>query len=127
MKTMIEFLGITALAVVLITGCDGSSSSADATSEQSVPASMPGMPAIQTGQRADHRAEGTLNSVDQAVGSVNITHGPVASASWPGMTMSFKLADPGAAMTLKPGQRVEFHFTIESGMDATVTQIKAID
>jgi len=88
---------------------------------------MPGMPAVQAGQRAEHMAEGTLNSVDQAAGSVNITHGPVVSASWPGMTMSFRLADPSAAVNLKPGQRVEFHFTIESGMDATVTQIKAID
>ena len=52
---------------------------------------------------------------------------PVASANWPGMTMSFKLADPAAASALKPGQRVEFHFTIESGMDATVTEIKAVE
>lgn len=67
------------------------------------------------------------DSVDQAAGRVNITHGPVASANWPGMTMSFKLADVAAAGDLKPGQHVEFRFTIESGMDATVTQIKAVD
>jgi len=78
-------------------------------------------------QRVEHMAEGNLNSVDQATGRVSITHGPVASANWPGMTMSFKLADPSAAADLKPGQRVEFHFTIESAMDATVTQIRSID
>ena len=33
----------------------------------------------------------------------------------------------GTAADLKPGQRVEFHFTIESGMNATVTQIRSID
>ena len=81
----------------------------------------------QAAQRAEHVAEGTLNSFDQAAGRVNITHGPVASANWPGMTMSFKLADAAAAGDLKPGQHVEFHFTIESGMDATVTQIKPKD
>jgi len=72
---------------------------------------------------AEHMAAGTLNSVDQAAGTVNITHGSVASAGWPAMTMSFKLADPTAASELKPGQRVDFHFKIESGMNATVTQI----
>jgi Cu/Ag efflux protein CusF len=67
---------------------------------------MANMP--QAAQRAEHMAEGTLNSVDQEAARVNITHGPVASAQWPAMTMSFKLADPGAASGLKPGQRVEF-------------------
>ena len=76
---------------------------------------------------ADHMGVGTLNSVDQATGMVNISHGPVASAGWPSMTMSFKLADPNAAAQLKPGQRIEFHFTIESGMNATVTQISPAD
>jgi Cu/Ag efflux protein CusF len=75
----------------------------------------------------EHMATGTLNSVDQAAGTVNITHGPVPSAGWPEMTMSFKLADPNAAAELKPGERVDFHFRIESGMDATVTLITPLD
>jgi Cu(I)/Ag(I) efflux system membrane fusion protein len=76
---------------------------------------------------AEHTAEGTLNSVDSAAGMINISHDPVVSASWPAMTMSFKLADPKAAAELTPGQRVEFHFTIESGMSATVTEISAAE
>ena len=85
----------------------------------------PGMPAMQQAAPAaeEHMAEGTLNSVDTTAGMVNISHGPVASASWPAMTMSFKLADPSAAATLKPGEHVKFQFTIQSGMSATVTQI----
>lgn len=75
---------------------------------------------------AEHMAVGTLNSIDQAAGTVNITHGPVPSAGWPEMTMSFKLADPNAAGELKPGERVDFHFKIESGMNATVTTITAL-
>jgi Cu/Ag efflux protein CusF len=123
MKCTTEFLAIAALAAGLLTGCDRSSPSSEAASKPAAP----GMPAMQqAGKQAEHMAEGTLNSVDQAAARVSITHGPVASANWPGMTMSFKLKDPGAAADLKPGQRVEFHFTIESGMDATVTQIKAV-
>jgi Cu/Ag efflux protein CusF len=76
---------------------------------------------------AVHMAEGTVNSIDAAGGTVNISHGPVASASWPAMTMNFKLAEPSAAAEIEVGERVEFHFTIESGMNATVTQISAAD
>ena len=76
---------------------------------------------------AEHMAVGTLNSVDQVAGTVNITHGPVPSAGWPEMTMSFKLADPNAAADLKPGERVDIHFKIESGMNATVTTIAPVD
>ena len=76
---------------------------------------------------AEHMATGTLNSMDQAAGTVNITHGPVPSAGWPEMTMSFKLADPNAAADLKPGARVDIHFKIESGMDAIVTTITPLN
>jgi Cu(I)/Ag(I) efflux system periplasmic protein CusF len=75
----------------------------------------------------EHMAVGTLNSIDQVAGTVNITHGPVPSAGWPEMTMSFKLADPNAAAELKAGERVDFHFEIESGMNATVTTITPLD
>jgi Cu(I)/Ag(I) efflux system membrane fusion protein len=84
---------------------------------------MPGMQQRAGQDAADHVAQGTLNSVDAAAGTVNISHGPVSSASWPAMTMSFKLADPSAAANLAAGQKVEFHFTIQSGMSATVTKI----
>ena len=108
------------IAALWLAGCEQ-----PATESGAMPA-MPAMPAAQQpgAQRAaEHMAAGTLNSVDQAAGTVNISHGPVASANWPGMTMTFKLADPSAAANLRPGQEVDFHFTIQSGMSATVTQI----
>src|SRR5512147_2232858 len=119
-----KMLWIPLVATVLIAGCGRSTPpSGDTANKGNAPSSTPAMPSMpQAAQGAEHRAEGTLNSVDQAAGRVSITHGPVASANWPGMTMSFKLGDPAAAKDLKPGQRVEFHFTIEGGMDATVTQ-----
>lgn len=123
-----KLLPIPLVATVLITGCGPSAPSGDAANKADAVSNTPTMPSVpQATQQAEHVAEGTLNSVDQATGRVNITHGPVASANWPGMTMSFKLADSAAAGDLKPGQRVEFHFTIESGMDATVRQIKVVD
>lgn len=75
----------------------------------------------------EHMATGILNAIDTTAGTVNIAHGAVPSAGWPEMTMNFKLEDPKAAAQLTPGQRVDFHFRIDSGMDATVTFIAPID
>jgi hypothetical protein len=35
-----------------------------------------------------------------------------------------QLADPVLAAALEPGERIKFQFTIQSGMNATVTQIE---
>lgn len=90
--------------------------------------SDPATPPAETAQQnVEHMATGTLNSIDEAAGTVNISHSPVPSAGWPEMTMSFKLADPSEAAALKPGERVDFHFEIESGMNATITHIAPIE
>src|SRR5262245_14091055 len=65
---------------------------------------------------AEYMAVGTFNSADAVAGTVNVSHGPVPAAGWPAMTMDFKLTQPGEAQDLKPGDRVDLHFTIESGM-----------
>ena len=125
-----KLVWIPLVAIAVLAGCNPSAPAGDSANKGSAASntSTPATPSMsQMAQPAEHMAEGTLNSIDQTARRVNITHGPVASAKWPGMTMSFKLADSAAASDLKPGQRVEFHFTIESGMDATVTQIKSID
>jgi len=85
------------------------------------PAEQPAAPA-----QAEHMATGTLNSVDVAAGTVNVSHGAVPSAGWPQMTMDFKLADPGMAAELKAGERVDIHFRIDNGMNATITEIAPI-
>jgi len=122
MKPTIRPLLTALVATLLTTGCDPAATDSGTTAEG---ANMPAMPAMpQAEQRgAEHMAEGTVNSIDLAAGTVNISHGPVASANWPGMTMTFKLADPSAAANVTPGEEVEFRFTIESGMSATLTQI----
>ncbi|CAB1369038.1 efflux RND transporter periplasmic adaptor subunit [Denitratisoma oestradiolicum] len=59
---------------------------------------------------ADHRTEGKLDAIDLKAGTVTITHGPVATLKWPGMTMDFTLANSGLIGNLKPGASIEFTF-----------------
>jgi Cu/Ag efflux protein CusF len=59
---------------------------------------------------ADHRSTGKLDAVDAKAGIVTITHGPIASLKWPGMTMDFVLANSGLLGNLKPGASIEFTF-----------------
>ena len=75
----------------------------------------------------EYMAVGTFNAADPAAGTVNISHVPVPAAGWPAMTMDFKLAEPAAAAGLEAGDRVDIHFTIESGMNATITHIAPIE
>lgn len=79
-----------------------------------------------TAVATEYMAVGVFNSANRDAGTVNISHAPVPSAGWPAMTMDFKLADPTAASGLTPGERVDVHFTIEGGMNATITSIKPI-
>jgi Cu/Ag efflux protein CusF len=112
-------------AVLLFAGCG--SPNGDAANSGSG-GTMPGMPNMpQSAQPPAHMAQGMVNSIDQAAGTVNISHGPVASANWPAMSMSFKLSNPSSASGIEPGQRVDFKFTIAGGMDATVTEIKRVE
>ena len=112
-------------AMLLLAGC-GSPSGDTANSGSG--GAMPGMPNMpQSGQQPTHVAQGSVNSIDQAAGTINISHGPVASANWPAMSMSFKLANPSSVSGIEAGQRVEFQFTVAGGMDATVTEIKRVE
>lgn len=55
-----------------------------------------------------HVAEGKVESVEPD--SITITHGPVPSLKWPGMTMGFGKPNPKAFPDLKPGETVQFQF-----------------
>jgi Cu(I)/Ag(I) efflux system membrane fusion protein len=117
----------TTLAVVALALAGLSMNACGQSGDKAAPAqsgAAPNMPTMsKPGDKAEHMAQGTVNAVDAAAGTVNISHGAVASAKWPAMTMSFKLADPSVAKNIKPGDHVDFHFTIQSGMDATVTSM----
>jgi Cu/Ag efflux protein CusF len=55
-----------------------------------------------------HQGKGTINSVDAKAGKINLSHGPIASLDWPGMTMDFDVQDKALLTSLKPGQKVIF-------------------
>lgn len=123
---MNDLIRLSAIAAMILLASCGSPNSDTANSASG--AGMPGMPNMpQSAQQPAHMAQGTVNSIDQATGTVNISHGPVASANWPAMTMNFKVANPSAVSGIEPGQRVDFRFTIAGGMDATVTEIKRVE
>jgi len=116
-------LSLTAVAIVaLVLGACGEQAPEEGAS--AAPGAMPNMPAG-TQAAAEHTGHGTLNSIDVAAGTVNISHEAVTSAGWPAMTMSFKLANPAATPELAPGQRIEFSFTTDDG--GTVTRIAAAE
>jgi Cu(I)/Ag(I) efflux system protein CusF len=86
------------------------------------------MPAMQNNSNQgldEYRATGTFNSVNEAEGTVNISHGPVDAVGWPAMTMDFRLADPQSVAVLAPGQEIEFSFNTQDG--ATVTRVEPVD
>jgi Cu(I)/Ag(I) efflux system protein CusF len=55
-----------------------------------------------------HQGKGTVNSVDAKAGKINLSHGPIASLDWPGMTMDFDVQDRALLAKLKVGQKVSF-------------------
>ena len=104
---------VACIAALVLAGCGEPAPTNEGTAQSGA------MPA-QAGE--EHAARGTVNTIDRAAGTINISHEPVESAGWPAMTMSFRLADPDAAAELTPGQRIEFRFTTEGG--GTVTMIE---
>ncbi|MDH5301873.1 MAG: copper-binding protein [Gammaproteobacteria bacterium] len=55
-----------------------------------------------------HQGEGTVNKVDIKAGKINLTHGPIASLNWPGMTMDLDVQNKDSLNDLKPGQKIVF-------------------
>ena len=70
-----------------------------------------------------HKADGTLNAIDLAAGSVTISHGPVASLNWPAMKMDFVLANPALVAGLKPGTAVAIEFVERGQGEWVVTSL----
>jgi Cu(I)/Ag(I) efflux system membrane fusion protein len=62
---------------------------------------------------AVHEASGRITAIDGQ--HVTIAHGPVASLTWPAMTMQFSFARPELARGLAVGESVAFRFREASG------------
>lgn len=117
MRYRIQCLATVATALALVS-CGEPAPTSEGVAESGA---MPGMDRAQGSD--EHAARGTVNSIDRAAGTINISHEPVESAGWPAMTMNFRLARPDAATGLEPGQRVEFRFTTEGGGTVTAVEL----
>jgi len=73
-----------------------------------------------------HKAEGVLNSIDLANHKINLTHGPVKTLGWPGMTMNFSFKDAAILKGIQPGQKVAFEIVKEAPKRFYVSKITAL-
>ncbi|MFZ5503061.1 MAG: copper-binding protein [Pseudomonadota bacterium] len=73
-----------------------------------------------------HQAEGVLNSIDLQNRKINLTHGPVKSLGWPGMTMNFSFKDAAILKGIQPGQKVAFEIVKEAPKKFYVSKITAL-
>ncbi len=73
---------------------------------------------------AEHQGEGSIETIHKE--SVTLSHGPIASLQWGAMTMDFGLPKSGVPAGLKPGQRVQFAFTLSKNATPTLTRIEPI-
>ncbi len=69
-----------------------------------------------------HRGQGIVNTVDIAAGKLNLTHDPIASLGWKGMTMDFSVKDSETLKNVKPGFKVEFELE-KSGRSYLITHM----
>lgn len=70
-----------------------------------------------------HKAQGVVNKIDLQHGKVNLTHGPIKSLGWSGMTMDFAVKDATILKHVKPGQQVNFEVVNEGPGKYFVTRI----
>jgi RND family efflux transporter MFP subunit len=76
------------------------------------------------GPATGHRGEGTVDALDATSGKVKITHGPIPSLKWPGMTMDFVLANPALGANLEAGAAIAFEFVERNPGEYVVTGIE---
>lgn len=72
-----------------------------------------------------HQGQGVLESINDD-GTVSITHGPIASLNWPGMTMDFVLANSSLAAGIKPGSTVSFEIVERKPGEFVITKMQAL-
>lgn len=70
-----------------------------------------------------HQATGVVNRVDVPNRKINLTHGPIKSLGWMGMTMDFQVRDAALLNGIAPGQKVTFEVVNEGPGKYFVTRI----
>ena len=72
-----------------------------------------------------HQTTGTLEALDPKNGTVTVTHAPIASLSWPAMTMDFILANPSLTDKLKAGSPIDIEFVERGPGEWVITKMEA--
>ncbi len=71
-----------------------------------------------------HQARGTLDSINDD-GTVSITHEPIKSLGWPGMTMDFALANSSLVAGIQLGSKISFELVERKPDEWVITQMQA--
>ena len=71
-----------------------------------------------------HQAQGILEAINDD-GTVSITHEPIKSLGWPGMTMSFALANSALAAGIQPGSAISFEIVDRKPGEWVITKLQA--
>ena len=66
------------------------------------------LPVLAAGAAGKIEGTGTVNSVNAAAHTVNITHDPIKALGWPKMKMEFGVVPEVNLSTVKPGDAVIF-------------------
>jgi Cu(I)/Ag(I) efflux system protein CusF len=71
----------------------------------------------------DNIVQGEVRKIDEAAGKVTLKHGPIRNLGMDqGMTMTFRVKDPGMLKEVKVGDKVEFEAE-NTGSGYAVTKI----
>ncbi|MBW7903081.1 MAG: efflux RND transporter periplasmic adaptor subunit [Rhodocyclaceae bacterium] len=93
--------------------------------ESNLKAALDGFAAAPSAARSvGHRAEGRVDDIDAAAGTLMLHHEPVPSLNWPAMTMEFKAANPALLQGLAPGAAIAFEFVERQPGEWVVTKIE---
>lgn len=68
--------------------------------------------------------KGTVNNIDAATATVNISHEAIPSLKWPGMTMDFKVTDKKLLSGIKTGQAVKFGLIKDPAAGYVISRIE---
>lgn len=84
---------------------------------------MPGMSTNKHATMQPHKGQGSVNKIDVTTGTINLTHGPIKSLGWMGMTMDFKVKNKANLDKIKVGMKVNFEVTKEPDGTFVITTI----
>lgn len=80
------------------------------------------VPAQKKQESISHQVLGTLEAI-HTDGTVSITHEPIASLGWPGMTMDFALSNSSLVTGIQPGSKITFEIVERKPGEWVITRM----